>query len=116
MSGDIVPVRWLIQGPKLTAFLLNPHHRKGASRLKYLLAFGFTREDERTVADALVEHGMSNLPGVVQPQHEGPNRVEFRGTVRAPDGRDMPLRSIWEVSENAGETTMRFLTAIPLTR
>ncbi|WP_409565904.1 DUF6883 domain-containing protein [Methylobacterium sp. J-077] len=78
--------------------------------------FGFTREAEKTLADALVQHAMNNLPGVVQPQPEGPNRVEFRGTVRAPDGRDMPLRTVWEVGEGDGDTTMRFLTAIPLTR
>lgn len=116
MSGSTVAVLWLVQEPKLSQFLLNPDHRKGASRLKYLMAFGFTREDQKAVADALVEHAMNNLPGVVQPQPTGPNRVEFRGTVRAPDGRDMPLRTVWEVGEKDGERTMRFLTAIPLTR
>jgi hypothetical protein len=116
VSGGTVPVLWSIQGPKIAEFLLNPNHRKGASRWKYLSAFGFTREDERALADALVQHAMNNLPGVIQPQSEGPNRVEFRGTVRAPDGRDMPLRTVWEVGEKDGERTMRFLTAIPLTR
>ena len=111
-----VDVLWLIEAPKLSAFLLNPEHRKGASRLKYLTAFGFSQADPKTVADARVAHAMNNLPGLVKPQAIGPNRVVFEGTVQAPVGRAMPVRPVWEVTQGDQERTMRFLTAIPLTR
>lgn len=114
MSGGIVPVLWSIQGAKLSAFL-NPNHRKGASRWTYLSSFGLTREDDRALADTLGQRAMNNLPGVEQPRPTGPNRVEFRCTVRASDGHDMPLRTVWEVGGTDSETTMRLLTAIPLT-
>ncbi|MGU3420765.1 DUF6883 domain-containing protein [Methylobacterium sp. D54C] len=116
MSGTSVPVTFLIDGPKITAYLLNPQHARGGSKAKYLLRFGFKLAEPHVLADALAAHALGNLPGTVQPQPIGPNRIRFEGVVRAPDGRDMPLATVWEANEANGERTMRFITAIPLTR
>lgn len=113
VAGDVL---WLVEEAKLIAFLLNPEHRKGASRLKFLLAFGFSRDRPKQVADALVMHAFGNQPGKEQFALTGPRRVVFEGTVPAPDGRDMPLRTVWEIGQEGAQRTVRFLTAIPLTR
>lgn len=113
MSGKHVTVAWFIDGPKITAYLLNPNHPRGGSKAKYLLSFGFRQDDPKTLAEALSQHPIDNLPGVTIPQARGPNRVVFEGTVKSPDGRDMPLRTVWEARDHF---EMRFLTAVPLTR
>lgn len=116
MSDELqfaVDIAWLINGPKITAYLLNPAHAEGASKARYLLGFGFTLNDPEALANALVEHAMNNLPGSIKPQKTGPNRIVFEGDVLAPDKRMMPLRTVWEARENF---EMRFITAVPLTR
>ncbi len=84
MSGTSVPVTFLIDGPKITAYLLNPQHTRGGSKAKYLLRFGFKLAEPQLLADALAAHALGNLPGTVQPQPIGPNRIRFEGVVRAP--------------------------------
>lgn len=107
---------WSVGGPKVTAYLLNLNHKRGASKARYLLGFGFSPDDPKALADALVEHAMGNLPGVVKQELAGPNRVVFEGYVAAPDGRQMPLRTVWEAVGTDEEHVMRFITAVPLTK
>lgn len=116
MSPKLVPVLFSIDGPKVSAYLLNLESKRGASKAKYLMRFGFSPAEPKVLADALAAHAISNFPGTMQPQATGPNRVRFEGRVRAPDGRDMPLATVWEVTEAEGERRMRFITAVPLTR
>ena len=113
MSEKTVSVVWCIDGPKITDYLLNPVHPRGGSKAKYLLGFGFTQDDPQTLADALSQHKLRNFPGKALPQPRGPNRVVLEGTVAAPDGRAMPLRTVWEARDGF---EMRFITAVPLTR
>ena len=116
MTEDLqafISIEWVIDGPKIKAYLLNLAHPDGASKAKYLFAFGFTLDDPQTLANALVNHATINLPGKVKQQKTGLNRVVFEGNTPSPDGRMMPLRTVWEVCPNSG---MRFITAVPLTR
>jgi hypothetical protein len=108
----MVRLAWFIDGAKVSAYLLNPNHPVGRSKAKYLLGFGFSLDAPKVLAEALVDHAMGNLPGVVVPQPKGPNRVVFEGSVTAPDGRTMRLRTVWEPSH----LQMRLITAVPLTR
>lgn len=113
MSDKTIQVRWFIDGPKVSAYLLNPDHPVGGSKAKYLLGFGFSADEPRVLAEALVDHAMMNAPGTVVRQAKGPDRAVFEGTVTAPDGREMPLRTVWEAGK---PYEMRFITAVPLTR
>lgn len=97
----------------MVAYLLNPQHKRGGSKARYLHAFGFSPAEPNVLADALVAHVLNNLPGTLQPQPEGPDRLRFDGGIRAPDGRDMPLCTIWEVIATGDERTLRFITAFP---
>ena len=107
------PFDWVIDGPKISAYLLNIEHPRGRSKAKYLMSFGFMPEAPGVLADALVRHALlHSLSMIVVPSYE-PLRVVCQGTVTAPDGREMPLRTIWEAQ---GTTEMRLITVIPLTR
>lgn len=113
LSGPDDTLTWIVQDSKASEYLLNPDHRKGASKAKYLLAFGFDRDDPETLASALVKHALGNLPGQLVEPPKGAARRVFEGHVEAPDGRLMSLRTVWEIS---GTAEMRFITAVPLTR
>ncbi len=113
MSG-IVNVAWIIENPKILEYLLNLEHPRGGPKAKYLMRFGFSRSAPDVLASALVEHAMKNLPGQKVQAGKGPHKIVFEGTVPAPDGRDMPLRTIWIPRDPPPE--MRFVSAIPLTR
>ncbi|WP_156311976.1 DUF6883 domain-containing protein [Methylobacterium platani] len=43
MTLPQVPAAWLIDGRKISAYLMNTEHPRGASKAKYLMGFGFTR-------------------------------------------------------------------------
>lgn len=116
MSGGTVRIAWTIDGPKISRYLLDVTSKVGAPKAKYLMRFGFTPSDPQALANALVQHAMGNLPGVPSTSRMGNPVVVFEGTVLAPDGRDMPLRTVWEPRESQGEREMHFVTAVPLTR
>ncbi|WP_288587402.1 DUF6883 domain-containing protein [uncultured Methylobacterium sp.] len=103
----------MIDGPKISAYLLNAAHPRGASKAKYLMGFGFTPEDPGALAAALVAHALSNGPGVRMVPPKGAARSVFEGTVTAPDGREMPRRTVWELRS---PEEMHLITAVPLTR
>lgn len=108
-----VEVTFIIDGPKITAYLLNDSSERGASKAKYLKRYGFKLSEPKILADALAAHAMGNQPGTPQLQAVGAHRVRYDGRVRAPDGRDMQITTVWEAIERDGEHTMRFITAFP---
>lgn len=116
-DSEIVQVAWIIDGPKIPKYLLDPTSPEGASKAKYLMRFGFTLSDPATLANALVRHAMDNLyEGEPSTTRVGKRVIVFEGTVPAPDGRDMPLRTVWEPQEVGDRREMVFVTAVPLTR
>ncbi|WP_412758556.1 DUF6883 domain-containing protein [Methylobacterium radiotolerans] len=113
---EIVPVTWHIDARKISLYLTDLEHPIGGPKAKYLMRFGFTPAEPAVLANALVVHAMGNLPGKPSTTRVGKRVAVFEGTVPAPDGRDMPLRTVWEPQEVGGEREMHFVTAVPLTR
>ncbi|WP_143132076.1 DUF6883 domain-containing protein [Methylobacterium sp. 174MFSha1.1] len=113
MTPSQVPIAWLIDNQKISGYLLNIEHPHGASKAKYLMRFGFRPESPDALASALVEHALKNLPGLEVVPPGGSPKIVFEGVVAAPDGRDMPLRTVWK---RRAPFEMRFVTAVPLTR
>ena len=97
----------------MVAYLLNPQHQRGGSKARYLHAFGFSPAEPNVLAAALVAHVLNNLPGTLQPQPEGPDCLRFEGGIRALNGPNMPLCTIWDVIATGDELTHRFITAFP---
>ena len=58
--------RAVIDAPKLAGYLLNPAHRVGAPKLRFLESFGFSRDRPEEVAAALRAHSAAN-PAAVKP-------------------------------------------------
>lgn len=109
-SGSIV---WVVDIRKISEYLLHLAHPYGGPKAKYLMRFGFTPEEPGVLASALVEHARTNLPGVEVMPPKGESKIVFEGTVVAPDGRTMPLRTVWK---RRAPFELHFVSAIPLTR
>uniref|UniRef100_UPI00226B0022 DUF6883 domain-containing protein n=1 Tax=Methylobacterium sp. GC_Met_2 TaxID=2937376 RepID=UPI00226B0022 len=96
MTTHVGAVVWTVERPKIVGYLLNPAHTDGASKAKYLLAFGYTADAPERLADDLVSHAVAHWPGRRMLPPLGRPRLMFEGHVRAPDGRSMSLRGVWE--------------------
>lgn len=110
MIGDVEAIVWTVEWPKIVSYLLNPVHTDGASKARYLLAFGYAVEEPERLAADLVKHGVDHWPGRAVVRPLGLPRRVFEGPVEAPDRRFMSLRSVWEVTS---DNQLRFLTAYP---
>jgi hypothetical protein len=76
LTGTKATLAWLIDGAKISRYLLDEASPRGAPKAKYLMRFGFTPCDPKALADALFEHAMRNLPGGHAP--EGPSQDRLR--------------------------------------
>jgi hypothetical protein len=100
----------IVEREKITEYLLNPTHRNGASKARFFVAFGFRTEEWGTLAEALREHGRSYDVTKVQETGFGP-RYEVEGTLLAPDGRRLLVRTVWQLDH--GAVAPRLITAYP---
>jgi hypothetical protein len=100
----------VIDGSKLTGYLLSRAHPQGAAKARFLEAFGFRRDCPDVLRAALVDHARDHDIASV---HETPfgTKYEIDGHLVAPDGRRPVVRAIWFVA--AGETTPRLVTLVP---
>lgn len=96
---------------KICGYLLNAHHRYGASKAKFFTEFGFRLESWEVLADALREHGRQHEVSKEKETGFGP-RYEVDGELVAPDGRRPRVRTVWQIDQ--GETAPRLITAYPL--
>ena len=84
-----VPFRqWVIDNAKVTHYLLNPVHPKGASKARLLMQFGFSLSDPNVLAEKLALHAIGNGPGRdMYPLRGLPPRSVVEGTIATPSGR-----------------------------
>jgi hypothetical protein len=101
----------VVEQAKVTDYLLDPAHRYGASKARFLAQFGFRAEAWEGLALALLEHGRHNEVSRGKETGFGP-RYEVKGDLTAPDGRRPRVCTVWQVDE--GQTTPRLITAYPL--
>lgn len=101
----------IVEREKITAYLLNPVHRYGASKARFFSGFGFSRVKWQELAKALVVHGQTQEVKRVQETGFGP-RYEVEGRLRAADGRSPRVRSVWQLDH--GAVAPRLITAYPL--
>lgn len=113
MSPRAPAASWTIERSKVVDYLLNDAHRDGASKAKYLRAFGFTRDRPDQLAAALAEHAVACGPGREVRPPIGSPRLVIEGPLPAPDGRAANVRTVWELTSG---TEARLVTLVPLTR
>ena len=100
-----------VEREKIAEYLLNPRHRYGGSKARFFTAFGFEVEAWEVLADALREHADLNEVSRTCETRWGP-RYEIDGGLKAPDGRQPRIRTIWQIDE--GQIAPRLITAYPL--
>ncbi len=100
-----------VERAKVAEYLLNPRHRYGASKARFFLDFGFQIDDWQIFAEALREHGQVYEVSLVRQTRWGP-RYEIDGELKAPDGRQPRIRTVWQVDN--GQIAPRLITAYPL--
>ena len=101
----------LVERAKVAEYLLNLRHRYGASKARFFLKFGFQMDEWEVFAEALREHAQRHEIIVVRQTRWGP-RYEIDGELKAPDGRQPRIRTVWQVDE--GQIAPRLITAYPL--
>jgi hypothetical protein len=99
---------------KVTHYLLNPAHPAGGSKARFFLGFGFAVAEWRQLVEALLRHARENEVAAMQQTSRG-TRYVVDGTLTAPDGSRLNIRSAWFIHIH-GDGGPRFVTAHPLPR
>ena len=101
----------IVEPAKVSEYLLNTTHRFGASKARFFLSLGFSRDAADVLAVALRAHGAEN--DVVKIKETGFGaRYEVEGKLNSPDGRRPLIRTIWQVE--SGTAAPRLITAYPM--
>ena len=102
--------RAIIATDKLTAYLLNMTHKRGAAKAKLLLGVGYRSEAPQVLeSDLRVQH----LSLEVTRTHKNAYGVvyEVEGPITTPSGRDVRFCSVCQV--DTGTDVPRFITMYP---
>jgi hypothetical protein len=102
--------RAMIAADKLTAYLLNMSHKRGAAKARLLLTLGYRSDAGHVLeSDLRVQHlslevtrTHANAYGVV---------YEIEGPIKTPSGRTVRFCSVWQV--DTGTDVPRFITMYP---
>jgi len=97
--------------PKITRYLLNPGHPAGGSKATFFLRYGFTIQDWRRLAAALLRHARENEVVETEQTRHG-TRYVLDGPLEAPDGLILNVRTAWYTDPDGD--VPRFVTAHPL--
>jgi hypothetical protein len=95
---------------KVTAYLLNTSRMPAAAKARFFLSCGFKKEAWPVLAEALVDHGQTQLV-VGRTQSNYGTKYEIEGPLHCPDGRSPSVRSVWQIDRD--ELAPRLITAYP---
>ena len=103
-------VRATIAAEKLTAYLLNPSHKRGGAKAKRLLSLGY-----RTTAPEILEADLRTQHLSLDPERISQNAYgvvyEIDGSIKTPSGKMARFVSIWQI--DTGSDVPRFITMYP---
>jgi len=105
------PAELIVERGKIRDYLLNPAHRYGASKARFLTKFGFRLEEWERLADASREHGRTHDITRAVETGFGP-RFLVEGALQTPDNRRPLVRTVWQMDE--GAVAPRLISAYPL--
>ena len=98
-----------VEEKKALQYLLNLESKDGASKARFFLGRGFTREAWGEFADALRTHG-STRPVVGSRQTPFGQNYTLECDITTPDGRNPCVLTVWTIE---GEDPPRLVTAYP---
>ena len=99
-----------IDPAKFADYLLNPAHRVGTPKLRFLEQFGFSRTDPDAIAAALMEHARTHEASVISTRFGVKYQVD--GPLVTPTGEGPWIRTVWQIDD--GAAIPRFITLKPL--
>ena len=100
----------IIAPEKLRDYLLNPEHRRGASKARFLLSLGYARDRwQRLESDLRQQHLPQEVARVVQAEYG--TRYEIHDPLITPGRRIVMVRSIWQI--DSGTNVPRLITMYP---
>ena len=95
---------------KVTGYLLNPDHPRGASKARFFVQFGFARHQWEALAEAMKSHARSNHVAQVVESEFG-TRYTVIGPLSTPSGRKPIVATVWVIG--TGTKNPRLVTAYP---
>ena len=102
--------RAIIAADKLTGYLLNVSHKRGAAKARLLLSVGYRPDDPQRLESDLRKQHLS-LDAVRTSENAYGIVYEIEGPIRTPGGRIVRFCSIWQV--DTGTEVPRFITMYP---
>ena len=102
--------RAIIAKEKLTTYLLNPSHKRGAAKARLLLSLGYRTDAVHVLeSDLRVQH-LSLSPARTSQNPYGV-AYEIVGPITMPGGKVVGFCSIWQI--DTGSEIPRFITMYP---
>lgn len=105
------PAGYIVPAGKLTGYLLDPHHPKGAAKCRFLTGFGFGPDDPASLEAALLAHASAENLLDLQASSYG-LRYRYQGPLPTPDGRAPRIRTIWQI--RPATALLHFVTLKPV--
>jgi hypothetical protein len=95
---------------KLKDYILNPDHKRGGSKARLLLSFGYRADDCPRLADDLRRFHLSVAVNSERDTDYG-RRYEIIAPLATPDGRSLMIHSVWQI--DTGTDRPRLITIFP---
>ena len=100
----------VIARDKLCEYLLNSNHRRGASKAKFLVLLGYSKEQpERLEFDIRTQHLTADVDE--ERDTEYGKRYEIVAPLQGPNGQAATFRSVWQI--DVGSDFPRLITMHP---
>ena len=99
-----------VQREKITGYLLSPNPSSGGGKPGFFARFGFSADNWREFADALLAVGRGYDVIEIDETAFGP-QYTVEGWINTPDGRDPYIRTVWQI--DTGSDYPRLITAYP---
>jgi hypothetical protein len=102
--------RAIIAADKLAGYLLNVSHKRGSSKARLLLTFGYRPDNPHSLESDLRAQHLS-LDVTRTHAHAYGVVYEIEGPIKTPGGRSVRFCSVWQV--DTGTDVPRFITMYP---
>lgn len=102
--------RAIIEQSKITEYLLNTEHKRGGSKAKMLLQFGYSLENWQQLESDIREFHLTDDVDTIKETAYGV-RYEVRAALLTPSNRQLFVRTVWQI--DIGASRPRLITLIP---
>ncbi len=103
----------LVEEKKISGYLLNAAQPDGTGKARFFRSLGFTTENWKQFADALIKHAIQNHIAEVVESSYG-RRYTVVGELMTPSGQIPIVQTVWIVEK--GRPHPRLITAYPAKR